>query len=172
MTLEVKKPTKNVEIVTDLQAIETALKLADQAKKISDENTDSMTEAEASKARREFSKAKSEARKALQAVDASTITLTLKGLNFSKFYLILNNNTHEDKNGNDTTDWEKVVTDALPGMFVTAEWKDGHGAISLEDVKSLISSLTDSQMADLIVAVRTLNDPATNIPKELRDLFD
>ncbi len=171
MALEVKKPTKQVEIVTDLQAIETALKLADEAKKISDQNTGDMTEAEASKAQRGFNKAKTEARKALKAVDASTVILTLKGLNFSKFYLILTNHTHKDKNGQDTTDWEKVVADALPGMFVTAEWKDGHGAVSEEDVKSLVTSLADSLMADLIVTVRTLNDPATNIPKELRDLF-
>lgn len=172
MTLEVKKPTKQVEIVTDLETVETALRLADEAKKISDEDTEDMTEAEAAKARRDFTKTKTEARKALKAVDASTVILTLRGMNFSKYYQNLAAHTHKNKNGVDQTDWEKVVNDAIPEMFVTAEWKDGHGAIPQDDVKQLVSSLADSQMGDLIVTVRTLNDPATNIPKEIRALFD
>lgn len=156
MGITVKKPTRTFDIVTDLQLLRESLEKTQQ---YADKTKHTVTE-------------KEDLKNLLHKVDESTITLTLHGLNSSKWNMIVIQNSTV-KGDSMVKDWPKMVADAIPQMLESAVWKTSGDAIEFADgdLAELLDSLTDVQTMDLIVAVQELNTPTATVPKAVRDLI-
>ncbi|ROT86937.1 hypothetical protein [Bifidobacterium mongoliense] len=156
MGITVKKPTRTFDIVTDLQLLRESL---EKTQKYADKTKHTVTE-------------KADLKNLLHKVDESTITLTLHGLNSSKWNMIVIQNSTV-KGDSMVKDWPKMVADAIPQMLESAVWKTSGDAIEFADgdLAELLDSLTDVQTMDLIVAVQDLNTPTATVPKAVRDLI-
>lgn len=156
MGITVKKPTRTFDIVTDLQLLREAL---EKTQKYADREKHSVAE-------------KADLKNLLHRVDESTITLTLHGLNSSRWNMIVIQNSSV-KGDAMVKDWPKMVADAIPQMLESAVWKTSGDAIEFADgdLAELLDSLTDVQTMDLVVAVQELNTPTVTVPKAVRDLI-
>jgi hypothetical protein len=156
MGITVKKPTRTFDIVTDLQLLRESL---EKTQKYADKKQHKVTE-------------KADLKNLLHRVDESTITLTLHGLNSSRWNMIVIQNSTV-KGDSMVKDWPKMVADAIPQMLESAVWKTSGDAIEFADgdLAELLDSLTDVQTMDLIVEVQELNTPAATVPKAVRDLI-
>lgn len=156
MKITVTRPTKQFEIVTDLQAVRDSLKAAQEMK-----------------AQKRVSTAKKdELKRLLQQVDESTLVLNLQGLNSSKWNMLVIKNTEVVKDRM-VKDVQKLVLDSVPDMLQSAQWKTTGAAVEFEDgeLAELIESMSDSQTGELMVAVQELNSPNASVPKAVADLI-
>lgn len=166
---EVKRPTKQVEIVTDLDTLTQAMEL----KKQIDESTPkpgTMTDAEICAAKRTTDKLRKDLKAKLKVIDESTVTITLRGLNSSRWNQIITEITTTDvKTGRQERDFNRLLQKALPEMIVSVtqqgepiEWN------SDSDVPALLDIIVDTQTAELLDAVQKLNTPQVQVPKAMR----
>ncbi|MEE8702056.1 hypothetical protein [Bifidobacterium crudilactis] len=156
MGIVVTRPTKQFEIVTDLQALHESLAAAREI-----EGKDNVSKTE-----------RADLKRLLQKVDESTIVLTLRGLNSSEWNMIVIKNTEVVKDRL-VKDVQQLVLESVPGMLESAEWKSTSEPIVFEgdEIASLIGSMSDSQTGELMVTVQELNSPNTSVPKDLADLI-
>lgn len=166
---EIKRPTKTVDIVTDLDALNQAVDLKQQ---IDDATPDpaGMTDAEICAAKKTTDKLRRELKTKLKAVDESTVTFTLRGLSSSQWNQIVTvSMTVNAVTGKQERDISNLLLLALPAMIVSVEQ---HGEpVEFDpqtDVPALLEAIVDTQTVELLVAVQQLNTPQVEVPKALR----
>lgn len=166
----IKRPTKTVDIVTDLDALAQAVDLKQQ---IDDATPDpaGMTDAEICAAKKATDKLRRELKTKLKTIDESTVTFTLRGLGSSQWnQIVLANTTTDQKTGKQERDINGLLMEALPAMIVNTEQ---HGEpVEFDpatDVPALLDAIVDTQTVELLVAVQQLNTPQVEVPKALRE---
>lgn len=166
---EIKRPTKTVDIVTDLDMLAQAVELKQQ---IDDATPDpaGMTDAEICAAKKATDKLRRELKNKLKAVDESTVTLTLRGLSSSKWNQIVTvSMTVNAVTGKQERDISNLLLLALPAMIVSVEQQGKPVEFDSEtDVPALLEAIVDTQTVELLVAVQQLNTPQVEVPKALR----
>ena len=155
MNITVNPITRDVEIVTDMQLLSDIVDLTNtinRAKEPSKEDRERLAGM-------------------VEELDSKTLVLTLKGLPSSPWNAIVIEHT-DIREGRAVKDLQGIVADALPRMLSKAAYKDGE-SVSLDggDIENLVGSLTDTQVAELIQTIQTLNTPIDALPKEVRDLI-
>ena len=61
-----------------------------------------------------------------------------------------------------------MLAEALPEMAAATRWKNGeHVDISKDEIKTLVASMTDTQIADVMGAMQELNSPIASVPKAI-----
>lgn len=155
MNITVNPITKDVEIVTDMQLLSDIIDLT---------NTINQTEEPAKKEKDRLAGM-------VKELDSKTLVLTLKSLPSSPWNAIIIEHT-DVREGRAVKDLQGIVADALPRMMSKAAYKGGE-PVSLDagEIESLVGSLTDTQVAELIQTIQTLNTPIDALPKEVRDLI-
>lgn len=166
----IKRPTKTVDIVTDLDALAQAVDLKQQ---IDDATPDpaGMTDAEICAAKKATDKLRRELKTKLKTIDESTVTFTLRGLGSSQWnQIVLATTTVDQKTGKQERDINGLLMEALPAMIVNTEQ---HGEPvefdPVADVPALLDAIVDTQTVELLVAVQQLNTPQAEVPKDLRE---
>ena len=167
---EIKRPTKTVDIVTDLDTLAQAVDLKQQIDDATP-NTAGMTDAEICAAKKATDKLRRELKTKLKTIDESTVTLTLRGLGSSQWnQIVLATTTVDQKTGKQERDINRLLTEALPAMIVNTEQ---HGEpVEFDpaaDVPALLEAIVDTQTVELLVAVQQLNTPQVEVPKALRE---
>ncbi len=167
---EIKRPTKTVDIVTDLDTLAQAVDLKQQ---IDDATPDpaGMTDAEICAAKKATDKLRRELKTKLKTIDESTVTFTLRGLGSSQWnQIVLATTTVDQKTGKQERDINGLLMEALPAMIVNTEQ---HGEpVEFDpavDVPALLDAIVDTQTVELLVAVQQLNTPQVEVPKALRE---
>lgn len=166
----IKRPTKTVDIVTDLDALAQAVELKQQIDDATP-NTAGMTDAEICAAKKATDKLRRELKTKLKTIDESTVTLTLRGLGSSQWnQIVLATTTVDQKTGKQERDINGLLMEALPAMIVNTEQ---HGEpVEFDpaaDVPALLDAIVDTQTVELLVAVQQLNTPQAEVPKALRE---
>lgn len=166
----IKRPTKTVDIVTDLDTLAQAVDLKQQIDDATP-NTAGMTDAEICAAKKAADKLRRELKTKLKTIDESTVTLTLRGLGSSQWnQIVLATTTVDQKTGKQERDINGLLTEALPAMIVNTEQ---HGEpVEFDpaaDVPALLEAIVDTQTVELLVAVQQLNTPQVEVPKALRE---
>ena len=166
---DIKRPTKTVDIVTDLDMLAQAVELKQQ---IDDATPDpaGMTDAEICAAKKATDKLRRELKNKLKAVDESTVTLTLRGLSSSQWNQIVTvSMTVNAVTGKQERDISNLLLLALPAMIVSVEQQGKPVEFdSKTDVPALLEAIVDTQTVELLVAVQQLNTPQVEVPKALR----
>lgn len=166
----IKRPTKTVDIVTDLDALAQAVDLKQQIDDAAP-NTAGMTDAEICAAKKATDKLRRELKTKLKTIDESTVTLTLRGLGSSQWnQIVLAATTVDQKTGKQERDFNGLLMEALPAMIVNTEQ---HGEpVEFDpaaDVPALLEAIVDTQTVELLAAVQQLNTPQVEVPKALRE---
>ncbi|WP_288148221.1 hypothetical protein [uncultured Bifidobacterium sp.] len=166
----IKRPTKTVDIVTDLETLAQAVDLKQQIDDATP-NTAGMTDAEICAAKKATDKLRRELKTKLKTIDESTVTLTLRGLGSSQWnQIVLATTTVDQKTGKQERDINRLLTEALPEMIISVE---RHGEpVEFDpaaDVPALLEAIVDTQTVELLVAVQQLNTPQVDVPKALRE---
>lgn len=167
---DIKRPTKNVDIVTDLETLAQAVDLKQQINDATP-NTAGMTDAEICAAKKATDKLRRELKTKLKTIDESTVTFTLRGLGSSQWnQIVLATTTVDQKTGKQERDINGLLMEALPAMIVNTEQ---HGEpVEFDpaaDVPALLDAIVDTQTVELLVAVQQLNTPQVEVPKDLRE---
>lgn len=167
---DIKRPTKTVDIVTDLETLAQAVDLKQQIDDATP-NTAGMTDAEICAAKKATDKLRRELKTKLKTIDESTVTLTLRGLGSSRWnQIVLATTTVDQKTGKQERDINRLLTEALPEMIINVEQ---HGEpvefAPQTDVPALLEAIVDTQTVELLVAVQQLNTPQVAVPKALRE---
>lgn len=166
---DIKRPTKTVDIVTDLDMLAQAVDLKQQ---IDDATPDpaGMTDAEICAAKKATDKLRRELKTKLKAVDESTVTLTLRGLSSSQWNQIVTvSMTVNAVTGKQERDISNLLLLALPAMIVSVEQQGKPVEFDPQaDVPALLEAIVDTQTVELLVAVQQLNTPQAEVPKALR----
>lgn len=167
---EIKRPTKTVDIVTDLDALNQAVDLKQQ---IDDATPDpaGMTDAEICAAKKATDKLRRELKNKLKTIDESTVTFTLRGLGSSRWnQIVLATTTVDQKTGKQERDINRLLTEALPEMIISVEQQGSPVKFDpAADVPALLEAIVDTQTVELLVAVQQLNTPQVEVPKALRE---
>lgn len=166
----IKRPTKTVDIVTDLDTLAQAVDLKQQIDDAAP-NTSAMTEAETGAAVKAQNALRRELKAKLKTIDESTVTFTLRGLGSSQWnQIVLATTTVDQKTGKQERDINRLLTEALPEMIISVE---RHGEpVEFDpavDVPALLEAIVDTQTVELLVAVQQLNTPQVEVPKALRE---
>ncbi|GAA6124171.1 hypothetical protein BPY_22790 [Bifidobacterium psychraerophilum] len=171
MSISITKPTKTVEIVTDLAALRESL-LTAQALDAANKDQQPRNKTAAEKHRRSIQAQKGKLKELVSKVDASTLNLTLRGLISSKWNMITVKNSHVDGE-RIIKDWPVMIAEALPDMLESAQWKTSGEQVDFNDadLKEFIESLSDTQVQDLMVNIQELNSPVVTVPKDLKALL-
>ena len=167
---DIKRPTKTVDIVTDLDELAQAVDLKQQIDDATP-NTAGMTDAEICAAKKATEKLRRELKTKLKTIDESTVTFTLRGLGSSQWnQIVLATTTVDQKTGKQERDINGLLMEALPAMIVNTEQ---HGEpVEFDpaaDVPALLDAIVDTQTVELLVAVQQLNTPQAEVPKALRE---
>ena len=167
---DIKRPTKTVDIVTDLETLAQAVDLKQQIDDAAP-NTSVMTEAEIGAAVKAQNELRRKLKTKLKAIDQSTVTFTLRGLGSSQWnQIVLATTTVDQKTGKQERDINGLLTAALPEMIINVEQ---HGEpVEFDpqtDVPALLEAIVDTQTVELLVAVQQLNTPQVAVPKALRE---
>ena len=167
---DIKRPTKTVDIVTDLDTLAQAVDLKQQIDDATP-NTAGMTDAEICAAKKATDKLRRELKTKLKTIDESTVTFTLRGLGSSRWnQIVLATTTVDQKTGKQERDINGLLMEALPAMIVNTEQ---HGEPvefdPVADVPALLDAIVDTQTVELLVAVQQLNTPQAEVPKALRE---
>jgi hypothetical protein len=171
MSITITKPTKTVEIVTDLAALRESIIAAQE---LEDANKDQQprNKTAAAKHRSSIQAKKVQLKELVAKVDSSTLNLTLTGLISSKWNMIAVKNSHVDDD-RVIKDWPAMVAEALPDMLESAQWKISGEQVELNDsdLKEFIESLSDTQVQDLMINIQELNSPIVAVPKDLKAMI-
>ena len=167
---DIKRPTKTVDIVTDLDTLAQAVDLKQQIDDATP-NPGVMTDAEICAAKKATDKLRRELKTKLKTIDESTVTLTLRGLGSSRWnQIVLATTTVDQKTGKQERDINRLLAEALPEMIINVEQ---HGKpVEFDpqtDVPALLEAIVDTQTVELLVAVQQLNTPQVEVPKALRE---
>lgn len=167
---EIKRPTKTVDIVTDLDTLAQAVDLKQQIDDATP-NTAGLTDAEICAAKKATDKLRRELKTKLKTIDESTVTFTLRGLGSSQWnQIVLATTTVDQKTGKQERDINGLLMEALPAMIVNTEQ---HGEpVEFDppvDVPAMLDAIVDTQTVELLVAVQQLNTPQAEVPKALRE---
>ena len=166
----IKRPTKTVDIVTDLDALAQAV---DLKQRIDDAtpNTAGMTDAEICAAKKAIDKLRRELKTKLKTIDESTVTFTLRGLGSSRWnQIVLATTTVDQKTGKQERDINRLLAEALPEMIINVEQQGETVEFDQQtDVPALLEAIVDTQTVELLVAVQQLNTPQVEVPKALRE---
>ncbi|PLS25973.1 hypothetical protein [Bifidobacterium parmae] len=166
----ITRPTTDVDIVTDLDALRDTIELTNHYNEIVDA-TDGTTEAEASHHRRELDHTRSKLADLAAKVEASTITLTLQGLPSNQWNQTVARCT-TTQGGRTTKDLNKLATLALAAMTTGMRGHDGEAIpVTADELAGLAGNLADSQILQLLETIQALNVPATSLPKETLTLL-
>ena len=166
----IKRPTKTVDIVTDLDALAQAVDLKQQIDDATP-NPAGMTDAEICAAKKATDKRRRELKTKLKTIDESTVTLTLRGLGSSQWnQIVLATTTVDQKTGKQERDINRLLTEALPEMIISVERQGEPVEFDpAADVSALLEAIVDTQTVELLVAVQQLNTPQVEVPKALRE---
>lgn len=167
---EIKRPTKTVDIVTDLDTLAQAVDLKQQIDDATP-NPGGMTDAEICAAKKATDKLRRELKTKLKTIDESTVTLTLRGLGSSRWnQIVLATTTVDQKTGKQERDINRLLTEALPEMIISVEQHSKPVEFDpAADVPALLEAIVDTQTVELLVAVQQLNTPQVEVPKALRE---
>ena len=113
---DIKRPTKTVDIVTDLETLAQAVDLKQQIDDAAP-NTSAMTEAETGAAVKAQNALRRELKAKLKTIDESTVTFTLRGLGSSQWnQIVLATTTVDQKTGKQFiggTNYNFIITTAF-----------------------------------------------------------
>lgn len=167
---DIKRPTKTVDIVTDLDTLAQAVDLKQQIDDATP-NTAGMTDAEICAAKKATDKLRRELKTKLKTIDESTVTLMLRGLGSSRWnQIVLATTTVDQKTGKQERDINRLLTEALPEMIISVEQQGSPVEFDpAADVPALLEAIVDTQTVELLVAVQQLNTPQVEVPKALRE---
>lgn len=167
---DIKRPTKTVDIVTDLDTLAQAVDLKQQIDDATP-NTAGMTDAEICAAKKATDKLRRELKTKLKTIDESTVTLMLRGLGSSQWnQIVLATTTVDQKTGKQERDINRLLTEALPEMIISVEQQGKPVEFDpAADVPALLEAIVDTQTVELLVAVQQLNTPQVEVPKALRE---
>lgn len=167
---DIKRPTKTVDIVTDLETLAQAVDLKQQIDDATP-NPGGMTDAEICAAKKATDKLRRELKTKLKTIDESTVALTLRGLGSSQWnQIVLATTTVDQKTGKQERDINGLLTEALPAMIISAEQQGKTVEFDpAADVPALLEAIVDTQTVELLVAVQQLNTPQAEVPKALRE---
>lgn len=173
MNIEIKRPTQTIQIVTDLVAMQASIKAAsdylDLKNKISGDNP-TVSEAAVNEQGETLDELYQKMSKLKEQTDDSTISITLQGLNASQWRQLSLKHLTVNDDGNNVQDLPAQVEEAIPLMMVEAHDKSG-SPINRDNITKLVKELTDSQLADIMIICQNLNDPVTELPKEISQLL-
>lgn len=166
MTIKYIQPQLTVDIVTDLVSLQKTLMLTQELVLMQQDETNAIRDG------RSADEVLEEIHKTKELTDRSIITVTLQGLNHSKWsaYVIKNTESKEDEDA-PTINVKQAALEAFPAMIVKAQYKLSKRSVSNDDVKELLPKLADSQITDIITTIQNLNEPTTAFPKELTQLI-
>jgi hypothetical protein len=172
MSISITKPTKTVEIVTDLAALQDSIKAARELHDYRDSIKESKDSEASAKQQRSVQSKKAALQKLVKQVDDSTLIFELCSLNASEWTRIMVEHTTSSSDRL-VYDWPGIVTAATPKMLGTASWKTKAEAVEFSEteLEEFIADLTDVQAADLIPVIRSLNETDSALPKDVRDLI-
>ncbi|MEF2736286.1 MAG: hypothetical protein U0N15_03555 [Bifidobacterium choerinum] len=167
---DIKRPTATVDIVTDLDTLAQAIGLKTQIDEAKPD-TAGLTDAEICAANKTTDKLRRELKALLKTIDASTVTLTLRGLGSSQWnQIVAARVTADPKTGRQSSDVAGMLIDALPDMIVKAEQAGTPVDFDPQtDVPALLDAIVDTQTVELISTVQRLNTPQVAVPKALRE---
>ena len=166
MPIKYIRPQLTVDIVTNLVALQKTLMLTQELVLMQQDETNAIRDG------RSADEVLEEIHKTKELADRSVITITLQGLNHSKWseYVIKNTENKEDED-TPTINVKQAALEAFPAMIIKAQYKLSKRSVSNDDVKELLPNLADSQITDIITTIQNLNEPTTAFPKELTQLI-
>lgn len=169
MLPSIKRPNAQVDVVTDLDALDHSRALAKQLESLESAATEGMTESELSARAAEAKKLRAELKKAVKTANDSTLVLDLQGLNASVWEQVIAAHTDTNqKTGETTQDTIGVIEDAVPIMATGAHMKptpDEPLAYEVGELSLLLSQMPDSQLLTMLPVIQRLNTPAVSLPK-------
>jgi hypothetical protein len=167
--ITVTRPTAEIRIITDMQALAESIRLGNRILELDQANAG--TESEASEIRAERERTAGELKALMERIEGKTLVVTLRGLNASRWAQITLKHSKTVQN-RIVKDLPAIASEAAPLMLEAARWANGERAeMTPDELTALIESMTDSQIGDLMRAVQELNTPVTEIPKELTRLI-
>lgn len=173
MSITITRPTKNVDIITDMTLMSQIVDAANSLHDLQQEATTGLTETELSARNAEIQEAQENLKKFIAQQDEKTITLALRALNASHWIMVVTKNTHTVE-GKIVKDFPAMIAQALPLMLETATWKATGETEDMggpEEIKQFVDSLLDTQIMDLAETLQELNSPVTTLPKEILNLI-
>lgn len=169
MLPSIKRPNAQVDVVTDLDALDHSRALAKQLESLESAATEGMTESELSARAAEAKKLRAELKKAVKTANDSTLVLDLQGLNASAWeQVIAAHTTAAPTSGEPTQDTLAVIRDAVRRMATGAHMKptpDDPIAFTDEELSDLFGQMPDSQLLSMLPVIQRLNTPAVSLPK-------
>lgn len=172
MSISITKPTKTVEIVTDLAALQDSISAARELHEYQENLKEPKDSEVGAKQQRSIQSKKTAVKKLVKRVDDSTLIFELCSLNASEWTRIMVEHTSSSSDRL-VYDWPGIVAAATPKMLRTASWKTKGETVEFSDTEldDFMAALTDVQTADLIPVIRSLNETDSALPKEVRDLI-
>ncbi|MBW3088830.1 hypothetical protein KIH77_08860 [Bifidobacterium sp. 82T24] len=167
MNITISRPTADVDVCTDLDALRQAILTADEINNLPPA-ANGMTEAEAAQTVRKRDELTARLNELGAKVRESSLTLTLRGLNSSQWNQIVAAST-KSVDGKIVKDFQQLLTLALPRMLDHATWR---GETTDIDAERLADELSDSQTMQLLETIQQLNTPATSLPKAVSELLN
>lgn len=162
----VKRPSMDVEVVTDYETLDKSRAMAKQIEQVEQSDTASMTEAEVSAHRKTADDMRAALETLVRKVNETTLVLTLEGMNASKWeqLVLMNTQVKDDRPVQDTSE---IVATATSAMCRKITLKDSGEPVELDRVKlhDLLSQLPDSAVIALLSQVQALNMPMFKLPK-------
>lgn len=171
MGITVTRPVKQVEVITDMVLLQQLIQTANEYNEATTFDDTGMTEKEASDQRKHANELHAKLSELKEQTDEKTLILTLHGLNASKWNMAVIKHTSTD-DGRPVKDFLGMVQDTIPDMIDEAQWKNGEKTtLARKEITEFITSLTDTQVMDLVEAAQELNSPVTSVPKAVTDLI-
>ncbi|WP_026645550.1 hypothetical protein [Bifidobacterium sp. AGR2158] len=169
MLPSIKRPTAQVDVVTDLDALDRSRVLAKRLETLESASAAGMTESELSARADEAKKLRSELKDIMRTVNDGTLVIDLQGLNASSWEQVIAEHTTTDpKSGEPAQDTFGVIRDAMTRMATGAHMKptpDEPIAFSDTELAGLLGQMPDSQLLTMLPVIQRLNTPAVSLPK-------
>lgn len=162
----VKRPTADVEIVTDYATLAESRAVAKRIEQVESADMKTMTESEASANRQTVLDLRDTLDHLIRKTDETTLVLTLTGMTASKWEQIVQTYTSMQE-GKPVQDTVTIIITAIPAMLTKAKLKGANESLdcSPQDVRELLEQLPDTAIVALLPQVQALNAPMFKLPK-------
>lgn len=171
MQITVNRPTRDIEVITDYETLQRLIDTYNQIQAIrddADDDTGFTTEGQASRDRVRREELRTQLEELSAQLDSQTLVITIQGLNASQWNQIAVKHTKIGKDHTVIKDLQAMLTEALPEMATAIRWKNGDTVdMSKDEIKTLVASMTDTQIADVMGAMQELNSPIASVPKAI-----
>lgn len=171
MQITVNRPSRDIEVITDYETLQRLIDTYNQIQTLRDHSDDDAgftTEGQASHDRMRREELSTQLEELSAQLDSQTLVITLQGLNASQWNQIAVKHTRIGKDRTVIKDMQAMLAEALPEMAAATRWKNGDAVdMSKDEIKTLVASMTDTQIADIMGAMQELNSPIASVPKAI-----